>query len=248
MARSVKDAAYLLQAIAGVDPFDNYTSAIPNGGEIPDYLAALNCSALRGARIGIAANVFARVLANPQAAPEARAFLGAVELIRSAGATIVPDANFTAFEQYAASNTSTIVLGADFIVNLRSYLSELTTNPNGVVDLATVTNFTRSFPPEEFPNRDTAVFDSALSLGFDNTSPQFWQGYQRNLFFGGEGGILGALERNNLDAIILPTSSSAGVPAIVGAPVITVPLGFYPANTTVVRNRRNLVTVGPNVP
>jgi len=33
------------------------------------------------------------------------------------------------------------------------------------------------------------------------------------------------------------------------SPVITVPMGFYPANTTVQRNQRGtLVEVGPNVP
>ena len=37
--------------------------------------------------------------------------------------------------------------------------------------------------------------------------------------------------------------------AIVGAPVVTVPLGFYPANTTVVMNGfGNLVAQGPNIP
>lgn len=56
MARTVKDAAYLLQAIAGADSHDNYTSAIPNNGTIPDYLAACDYSAFSGARIGVAWN------------------------------------------------------------------------------------------------------------------------------------------------------------------------------------------------
>ena len=56
MARSVKDAAYLLQAIAGMDPYDNYTSAIPYD-PLPDYVAACNFSGLQGKRIGIPRNV-----------------------------------------------------------------------------------------------------------------------------------------------------------------------------------------------
>jgi len=40
MARTVKDAAYILSATAGKDHYDNYTSAIPFN-KIPDYVAAL---------------------------------------------------------------------------------------------------------------------------------------------------------------------------------------------------------------
>ena len=59
MARTVKDAAYLLNAIAGFDASDNYTSAIPYPDySVPDYVSACNFSALHGKRIGIPRNVF----------------------------------------------------------------------------------------------------------------------------------------------------------------------------------------------
>ena len=47
MARTVKDAAYVLQAIAGKDPLDNYTLAEPFDTP-PDYVAACNFSSLKG--------------------------------------------------------------------------------------------------------------------------------------------------------------------------------------------------------
>lgn len=56
MARTVKDAAYLLAAIAGKDTNDNYTSAIPYD-PLPDYVAACNFSALAGKRLGVPRNV-----------------------------------------------------------------------------------------------------------------------------------------------------------------------------------------------
>jgi amidase len=134
-------------------------------------------------------------------------------------------------------------------VNLASYLSTLTYNPRGIENLADLDNFTKTFPLEDYPDRNTATWDQALQQGFNNTSPQFWSYYQQNLFFGGEGGVLGALDRNNLDAVILPTSFSPGVPALVGSPVVTVPLGFYPPNTTVIKNSRgNLVATAPSIP
>lgn len=58
MARSVKDAAYLLQAIAGRDPRDNYTSAAP--AKLPDYAGACKVDSLKGARIGVPRNVIER--------------------------------------------------------------------------------------------------------------------------------------------------------------------------------------------
>ncbi|KAL8994009.1 MAG: hypothetical protein Q9169_005908 [Polycauliona sp. 2 TL-2023] len=247
MARSVKDAAYLLQAIAGKDPDDNYTLAQPFENP-PDYVGACNYSSLRGKRIGIPRNVIRSRQGN---GPVLSAFDSAVGILRRAGATIV-DANITEFalDRSRNSNASSIVLDADFISDLPSkYLSRLVTNPNNVQDLVDVRNFTQTFPLEEYPDRDTATWNEALDLGFNNTSPQFWAAYQENLEIGGRQGFLGVLANYSLDALILPTDYSAGLPARVGTPVITVPLGKSPANTTVVYNERGtLVESAPNIP
>lgn len=246
MARTVKDAAYLLQAIAGADPHDNYTSAIPNNGSIPDYVGACNYSSFSGARIGVARNVLE--IWNSSTDPVVlSAFETAISEIEKAGATIV-DANFTAFAEWQHDGNETLVLNADFLVNLATYFSELSYNPHGIENLAEERNFTHTFPAEDWPDRDTAVWDGALTQGWNNTSPLFWPAYQANLFYGGAGGILGALERNNVDAVLLPTQLSPSIPALVGSPVVTVPMGFYPANTTVVRNARGLVETAPNTP
>lgn len=246
MARTVRDAAYLLQAIAGKDPDDNYTSAIPFD-TIPDYVAALNFSSLRGKKFGIPRNVIQG--ADP---PVSAAFEAAMKLIRKAGATVSDNANITSFalSQYLNGNSSTIVLDADFITDLpKNYLSKLTTNPNNVHNLADVSNFTHRFPAEDYPDRDTAIWDETLGLGFNNTDPRFWAAYQENLIIGGNQGILGLLKNNSFDALLLPTAFSPGLPALVGTPVVTVPLGFYPPDTKVQKNRRGtLVEVGPNIP
>lgn len=245
MARTVTDAAHLLQAIAGFDPLDNYTSAIPNNGSIPDYIAALDINSLKGARLGIAQNVIATGGLDPNVIAS---FNEAVAQIEAAGAIIVT-ANFTGYEAYLNDTAEEDVLDADFLVNLVQYLDLLTENPTGVTDLASVANYTKNFFQEEYPSRDIGVWVEALNLGFNNTSPEFWPLYQRNLYYGGEGGILGALERQNLDAVLLPTDLSPGIPALVGSPVVTVPLGFYPQNETVTLNQRgNLVETAPNIP
>ncbi|KAI9815941.1 MAG: hypothetical protein M1827_001933 [Pycnora praestabilis] len=247
MARTVKDAAYILSAIAGKDPNDNYTSAIPFNGSLPDYVAACNFSAFQGARIGIPRNA---IQGDNTTGPQLAAFEAAIQIIKNAGATVIDNTNFTAFDQYNNGNASTFVLDADFVSDLPGeYLSKLVTNPNNVNSLADVANFTVKFPLEDYPQRDILVWNQSLDLGFNNTSPQFWAAYQTNLYDGGPGGIDGALESNNLDALILPTAFSPGVPAIVGYPVVTVPLGFQPPNTTVMMDEfGTLVANGPNIP
>ena len=138
---------------------------------------------------------------------------------------------------------------ADFVSDLATYLSQLTTNPNGVTNLEEVLNFTKSFPPEEYPRRGAAVWEAALALGFDNTSPEFWPYYQLNLEIAGPQGILGLLKNYSLDALMIPTDFAPDLPARVGTPIVTLPLGFYPYNTTVEENTfGNLVQFGPNIP
>ncbi|KAF1349979.1 amidase [Delphinella strobiligena] len=248
LARTVKDAAYLLQAIAGADPKDNYTSAIPNNGSIPDYVAACDYSSLNGARIGVAWNVL-DIWADQIDQPQIDAFYSAIATIEAAGATIV-SANFSAFAAWQKDNNETLVLNADFLVNLATYFSELSYNPNNVTNLAQERSFTHNFTQEDWPNRDTAIWDDALDVQkWNNTSPLFWPAYQANLYYGGEGGILGTLSRENVSAVLLPTALSPSIPALVGSPVVTVPMGFYPANWTVSYNKRNtLVEAGPKIP
>src|SRR5438477_175649 len=52
MARTVRDAAILLGALAGPDPKDAATSAAPT--PVPDYTGSLDAKGLTGARLGIA--------------------------------------------------------------------------------------------------------------------------------------------------------------------------------------------------
>jgi amidase len=249
MARSVRDAAYILSIIAGRDENDNYTLAQPWAAS-PDYTRSLNFSSLRGARIGIPRNGLTQTSSNK---PILDAFEAAIKIMKNAGAIIVENANFSAWDEYVADENapignSRIVLFADFVSNLASYLSQLTSNPNNIKSLADEANYTHHFNLEEYPNRDTGRWDQSLSLGYNNSDSRFWEAYRYSSYLGGEGGVLGALKTYNLDALILPTDGSAGLPARAGLPIVTVPLGFYPSNTTVVKSPRGLVEVGPNVP
>lgn len=102
MARTVKDAAIILQAIAGPDKNDNYTLASPFGSHLPNYVAACTLSGLKGKRIGIPRNVINTLDASSE--PIVSAFEAAVSVISKAGATIVEEMRTS----QATTSTSTL--------------------------------------------------------------------------------------------------------------------------------------------
>lgn len=247
MARTVKDAAYILSSIAGKDKRDNYTLVQPFESP-PNYVNACRYSGLKNARIGVPRNGYTSLLDNTTY-PVARAFDAALEIFKIAGATIVDNANFSIFDIDAIHRNSSIVLDTDFISDLSVYLAKLESNPSEVYTLQDIADCTKADAREEYPERDTSVWDRALARNVTNSSSQAWAAYQADLFLGGDGGVLGALKRHSLDALIMPSFAAFLLPGIAGLPVITVPLGSYPRDTPVVRTKReDLVTIAPNIP
>lgn len=250
IATNVKDAAILLQAIAGIDTEDNYTSAIPYGGVLPNYIAACNLSALSGARIGVPRNAMAlRATQISTYLPQVEIFEKAISIMREAGAIIIDGTQFTSAAELLNSTVELEVTNADFIVDVSKYLAQLDKNPENVTSLEDLRRFTQQSPFEDYPDRDTKIWDDALYVqGWNNTDPRFWDAYLDFLYYGGEGGLLGAIERDELDAVIMPANGSPVFAAGGGAPVVSVPLGFYAANTSVVKNDRGMPFVAPGIP
>lgn len=99
MARTVADAAILLDVLAGYDPLDPYTSLHAWAG-IPEegYFAALAGATLQGARIGVLRSAFGSD-DDPESGPVNRAIGGALEGLAAAGATIVDDLTVDALDE-----------------------------------------------------------------------------------------------------------------------------------------------------
>lgn len=245
MTGTVKDAAYILEAIAGFDASDNYTAAIPDR-KIPDYVASCRLSGLSGIRLGVPRNVIS-LESDRTMEPMIKAFDAALEVLHEAGATIVENTTFTAATEFTKSKLPTTILKADFMTNLENHLNLLTFNPNNITSLADLHAFTQSSSREQYPLRDTSIWDEALQ-GWDNKSPQFWPAYLQNTYFNGEGGLLGAIERFELDAVILPARFASKYAATIGAPIVTVPLGFYPDGVPITKNSWGMVQSAPNIP
>ena len=245
MTRSVKDAALLLQVVAGRDSNDNYTSAIPFSST-PDYVSACKMSGLRDKRIGIARNALDGLAGAP---PILDTFDTAVNVLRDAGAIIVDNANFTELAELTSSPLRLTIMLADFNAAVPRYFTSLTTNPHNITSTADLRAFTQAHPLEEYPARDTVVWDHIIPDNLDNTTPEFWSMVQKVRKLGDEGGLLGALRRDNLDAVILPSSISSDLASVISAPVVTVPMGAWPEDTKVeYDDTREVVQRGPGVP
>lgn len=89
----------------------------------------------------------------------------------------------------------------------------------------------------------------AIDLKFGDRSSEFWSNYTMNTYLAGPLGVTGALKNYSLDALLLPTEFSPNFPALIGSPVVTVPLGVYNSSTKVVKNGfGNLNAIAPNLP
>ncbi|KAL3420502.1 amidase [Phlyctema vagabunda] len=251
LAQTVWDAASILDIIVGADRLDNYTLANPNPAI--RYTTGLNQTPegiLKNARIGIPANVIAtatlpefNVLNSTQ--PILDSFELAAQLLGKAGAAIVANSTYSAWFQFLNESDATQnVAASDFRANLGSYLSRL---PGPAPrSLEEITNFTQSNPLEEYPSHSTSTFELALDVPA-NDGIEIWTQYQRNLFLSNEGGPVGALDRDNLDAIILPSVFAPILSDLGGLPIVSVPLGFYPIDQPV-WDVLNITRAAPGIP
>ncbi|KAK3355986.1 amidase signature domain-containing protein [Neurospora tetraspora] len=254
MARTVKDAAYVLSAIVGSDPNDNYTSAIPfSSDKTPDYVGACDYFALRGARIGVPRNLIEiDGDDDPSTSPYAPllpAFETALSILRSAGATIIDDLFLPGFDTIKKENFEFTVVDTDFPRNLATYFAQLIVNPHNLTSLKDLERFTHSFPEEDWPEHDTLTWDRSFNVSATTTPAQAWGNYTALQHYAGELGLFGALKNHSLDAMVLPTMFAMGLPAELGSPVISVPMGKYPEDAKKLKNGYgNQWLVAPGVP
>ncbi|KAG8530316.1 uncharacterized protein KY384_004818 [Bacidia gigantensis] len=247
IAQTVKDAAYMLAAISGKDKHDNWTLAQPFD-VVPDYAKACNFNALNGTRLGVPRNGIAPFL-DETTKPIMDAFERALRIMQNAGATVKDSTNFASFDKRKWDLNGEIVMDTDFASGLQGYLSKLKTNPNNLHSLQDLVHFTRNHPLEGLPDRDMHAWERSLKRQVDSNSDESRAAFQANLDMAEDEGIIGVLNRHNLDALVMPTFTAFHLTSIAGLPIITVPLGFYPKDTPVKMNLKgNLISVGPGIP
>jgi amidase len=140
MTRTVRDAAILLSAIAGVDSRDAATSAASSRAA-RDYTASLDKNGLRGARIGVARKRFTGYQAETDAL-----FQQSLDLMKSQGATIVDPADIATAGQTDDSEFDLLLY--EFKADLNAYLGRLAAKV-AVHSLADVIAFNTKNAPRE---------------------------------------------------------------------------------------------------
>ena len=232
LARSVRDAAVLLGAIAGPDPADPASVAVGKRF-VTDYARFLDSDGLRGARLGIARRYFA------DNAPLNGFLDRCIALLEGAGAVIVDPADLPANDALAAAESE--VLLYEFKTDLNAYLARL---PNSfpVRSLADLIRFNESRAAQEMPLFDQELLRQSQAKG-SLDEPAYRDARAACVTAMRSGGIDAVLSEHRLDAIVALTSGPAWLidpvngdsdtggcsspAAIAGYPHITVPAGLH---------------------
>ncbi|KUL86290.1 hypothetical protein ZTR_08571 [Talaromyces verruculosus] len=156
IAGTVKDAAMILNVIAGKSPYDSATDQIPCSS-IPDFTAKCSPLALENIRIGIPRN--AMVKGNKAVET---IFESVIIALKEVGAPVVDNTDFTDLETFKGLNRDLILL-RDFKDSLDTFLKDLPVNPHGIRCLEDVIESTKSNAGECFPDRDLGLFEQAIS-------------------------------------------------------------------------------------
>ena len=230
MTRTVADAAALLTVLAGIDPTDPATAARARHAAV-DYSAALDAGALKGARIGVARQLFTR---NPLTTAVIEQALAAM---RAAGAIVVDPADIPNADKLDASFE---VLLHEFKAGIAAYLAARGASSR-YATLADLIAFNERERAREMPYFGQELFERAAQCG-PLTSPVYRRAIDTCRRLSRREGLDAAFGRYRVDAFVAPTGDPAWTTdcvngdhftggsstpaAVAGYPSITVPAGL----------------------
>ena len=228
MARSVRDAAILLTAMAGADPADPATAQADT--HVCDYAAGLESASLKGRRLGILG--FAVSLSPTVDA----VFAEAVALLKAHGAEVVELADFKPAAELGANERA--VLLSELKTDLNAYLA---TTPAAVKTrtLAELIEFNAA-SARELVLFGQEFFEQAQATK-GPTDEAYLKARADSMRQAGAEGIDALIAAHRLDALIAPSygpasrfdfaagdhiaGRSSQLPAVSGHPHLTVPMG-----------------------
>ena len=233
--RTVADAAALLGIIAGSDPRDPMTAASGAGRAHSDYTRFLDAGALRGARLGIAREVYFGYSEKTDAVME-----GVIETLRGLGAALVDPANIPTAKQMGASESELTVLLFEIKADMAAYLATRV-GANPPRSLADLIAFNEAHASEEMPFFAQEHFLQAQEKG-GLDDPAYLAALEENHRLSRAEGIDAVMAEHQLDALVMPTGgpawkidhingdhylgASSQPAALAGYPAVSVPAGL----------------------
>jgi amidase len=211
MARTVKDALYLLEAIAGQDPGDAATMM-----ELPEYDASslLNKQGLKGAKIGVAREEYKGKLTEEQE----HIFQQAVDKLVELGAEVVEVAVPASKATWGYK-----VLSYEFKSDLNAYLNSLAPHIP-VRTLADVIAFNYQHGEQLLKYGQEVLLESEATSG-TLTEAEYLQELEYSLYMSREQGVDYVLKEYEVDVILFPMDGST-IGSRAGYPSVTVPTAF----------------------
>ena len=232
MARTVRDAAIVLAAIADHDVRDDATKQIP-AGLVAELTAPLKPGALHGARIGV-------VRAGFGFHSRMDAVLNdLVATLRAGGAEVVDPVAIASLTKLGTAPGT--VLSYEFKDGLNRYLGE-PSRVTSMKSLADLIAFNNAHRDEELPYFGQELFTAAQARG-PLTDPAYLEAHETCLKLTRTEGIDAAMNENKLDALVYFTKGvatltdplngeggsggSATLAAVAGYPSVTVPAAQF---------------------
>jgi amidase len=231
MARTVADAAALLEVLVGLDPRDPATKR--GAGRPAEFVKALDPDALRGARIGVARKQYFGYSPATD-----RLIESAIAELKTRGAVIVDPADIQTAGQF--DDCELEILLYEFKADLNAYLKGL--GPSAKVrSLDDVIAFNEKEKAREMPFFGQEIMEMAQKKG-PLTSAAYRKAVATCRTLSRTKGIDAVMASHRLDALIAPTLSpawptdlingdhyigaSSTPAAVAGYPNITVPAGY----------------------
>lgn len=227
MARTVADVAMLLTAMAGVDPEDP-SGPGANGKIAADYSAFLKADALKGKRFGVVRQAMGY---HPDVDA---ATTTAIEAIKAAGGVVI-DVKVATYNDW--NDPEFAVLLYEFKDGLNSYLKKAGSQH---ASLEALIAWNKANAAQVMPIFGQEIFEQAQAKG-PLTDAAYLKARADAKRLAGKDGLLAALDKNKIDALIAPSLSPAwptdhvlgdhfvgagyGMAAVAGTPSITVPIG-----------------------
>lgn len=216
MARTVRDAVLLLNAMLGKDKSDAAMGTSTDKLH-EDYTAFLDSNGLQGARIGIPRDYYFEELTEEQL----EIFNTSVNRMKELGAIIIDPADIRTARDISYSS----VVIHEFKTSLNAYLSRL--GPGAPMrTLKDIIDFNHAHPMETLRYGQVTLLEAEYNSSGTLTEPDYLLHRATDLKLCKEEGIDAVFEEYDLDALLFPADFGARITSRAGYPSIVVPAGY----------------------